>query len=285
MAGKKALKPETEVKDIITTEASATPAETATTPVADAAPKARKKPGPKPGTPRKPRTPKAPAKAETGVAADVKDTAVADKAPAAKAPKAAKKPAAKAAKAPKVAKKPAVKKPAAKAAKPAKATAAKPAKAAKAAAPKAAKPAKAAAPKAVKAPKTTAKKETAVDTKPAVKRGGAKKKELTINDFVNKTRAVYGKKSVSKKLPVLPVNIMLHGAFKGTFYILIKDGKIEVEPYRYDNLPVDISISADNYNLLLDGKYNVAEGIAASTFEVSVDDLRKALMAVEVLFS
>jgi hypothetical protein len=275
MAGKKTTAPEIEVKDSATVQANAetTPATPAAPAVAEKAPAAqtaqtapKKKPGPKAGAKKAPKAAKAPKAEKSAKAAKAPK---APKAAAAKAPKAA------AAKAPKAT---AAKAPKAAAAKAPKAAAAKAPKAAAAKAPKAAA---AKAPKAVKAPKAAAKAAPA-DT--AKKAGGKKKSGISYDDLVAKTRKVFGGKTVSKKLPVLPVNIILHGAVKGTFYILISAGKITVEPYRYEELPIDIAISADNFNLLLDGKYNVAEGIAASTFEISVDDLRKAIMAVEVLF-
>jgi histone H1/5 len=216
-----------------------------------AAPKAEKKPV-TPKAPKvekkpvekKPAAPKAP-KAEKKVAAP--------KTP--KAPKAAaKKPAAKKAVAPKaekpVAKKPAAKKPVAK---------------------------KPAAKKPV-AKKTTAKAES------TAKKERKSKNTMNYNAVVKIAQNALNGIKVSSKISKIPVNVILHGAAEGTFYILIEDGKVDVQPYRYEDSAADFKISADNFIALANGKFEISVGMSNRTLEIT-GDYKKAMIACFALFS
>jgi hypothetical protein len=133
-----------------------------------------------------------------------------------------------------------------------------------------------------KAPaKKPAAKAPAKAAQPAAKQS---KSKLTYEGLVAAADAKLGKVKPSKKLPKIPFNVVLHGAVDGVFYVLIEDGKVDVQPFRYEDSAVDFSISADNFVLLLDGKFKIGEGVAAGTFQIS-GDMKKAFIAVAELFA
>jgi hypothetical protein len=154
----------------------------------------------------------------------------------------------------------------------------KPAKAAKPAAVKAEKPVKA-----VKTAKTTAKKGTTAE-KPAPKTRGPRKKSISFDEVVALAQTTLNAVKPSDKIMKIPVNIILHGGAEGTFYVLIENGAVDVQPYRYEDSAVDIRISTDNFIKLTEKKFAVAEGIASRTFEVT-GDYKKAMIACFALFA
>lgn len=175
------------------------------------------------------KTEAAPAKAVS--AKDDAKTAVkaatADKKPAAKKTAAAKKPAAK-----KTAEKPAAKK-----------TAAKTTASAKAAKPEA---------------KTTAKA-----AKPA-KKGGRKPKELTAEDICAKIAKKAGKAKAAKIDGTIAVEFKVYGWDNNDenhkfIYIEVKDGKLTVAPYQYDDCTLKADIPLADIVAFADGKLSLKD--------------------------
>lgn len=174
--------------------------------------------------------------------AQVKETvkavkeAPAEKKPAARKTAAAKKPAAK-----KATEKPAAKK-----------TAAKTEKA----------PVKAAKPEAKTAGKAAAKtsKTAAVaKTEPTVKRGGRKPKALTVEDICTKLTKKASKAKAAKISDIIAVELKIYGWENNNenhkfIYIEVKDGKLTVAPYQYDDCTLKADIPLADITAFAEGK-------------------------------
>ncbi len=74
----------------------------------------------------------------------------------------------------------------------------------------------------------------------------------------------------------LAVQINITGKNEGVFYVEIKDGRVNIEPYEYIDRNCAITVSMTNFNKLLDGKLDAVA--AYTTGKLKVDgDLGKAL--------
>lgn len=63
----------------------------------------------------------------------------------------------------------------------------------------------------------------------------------------------------------------------GTFYVEIKDGKINIEPYEYNDRDVLIQTSADNLKAIVDGKLGIEKALLTRKVVVS-GNLQKAML-------
>lgn len=72
------------------------------------------------------------------------------------------------------------------------------------------------------------------------------------------------------------IQINLTGEDAGTFYVEVKGGRLSIEPYPYNDRDVEITISGENFQKLIDGKL---DPVAAFTFGKlkAQGDLGKAL--------
>ncbi len=72
------------------------------------------------------------------------------------------------------------------------------------------------------------------------------------------------------------VNITDKGEDGGVFYVEVKDGKVSVEPYEYNDRDCSITMTNKNFNKLIDGKLDPV--VAFTTRRLKVDgDVGKAL--------
>ena len=98
---------------------------------------------------------------------------------------------------------------------------------------------------------------------------------MTFEEILEKVKEVGAKADVSN-MDFLAVQINLTGDAAGTFYVEVKDHKVSVEPYDYADRNCALTISAENFLQLLDGKL---DPVKAFTFgKLKVDgDVGKAL--------
>ncbi|MBQ1311776.1 MAG: SCP2 sterol-binding domain-containing protein [Blautia sp.] len=80
----------------------------------------------------------------------------------------------------------------------------------------------------------------------------------------------------------LAVQVNITGDDGGTFYVEVKDGKIHVEPYEYNDRNCAVTINMENFLDLISGKL---DPVKAFTFrKLKVDgDLGKALEFANLL--
>lgn len=98
---------------------------------------------------------------------------------------------------------------------------------------------------------------------------------MTFDELLKKVKDIAGKADVSDK-DFLAVQVNITGKETGIFYVEVKDGKINVEPYEYNDRNCAISMSMDNFNKLLDGKLDPV--LAFTLGKLKVDgDVGKAL--------
>ena len=98
---------------------------------------------------------------------------------------------------------------------------------------------------------------------------------MNIEEIVVKAREVMGKTDISG-VNFLAVQVNLTGENGGVFYIEIKDGKVNVEPYSYNDRSCAITISPENFEKLIAGKLDPV--MAFTTGKLKVEgDVGKAL--------
>ena len=98
---------------------------------------------------------------------------------------------------------------------------------------------------------------------------------MTFNELLEKVRGLAGKADVADK-DFLAVQINITGKESGVFYVEVKDHKINVEPYEYNDRNCAITMNMTNFNKLIDGKLDPI--IAFTTGKLKVDgDAGKAL--------
>ncbi len=98
---------------------------------------------------------------------------------------------------------------------------------------------------------------------------------MTFNELVEKVRGIAGKVDASDK-DFLAVQVNITGKDSGVFYVEVKDHRINVEPYEYNDRNCAVTMSMTDFNKLLDGKLDPV--IAFTTKKLKVDgDVGKAL--------
>lgn len=131
--------------------------------------------------------------------------------------------------------------------------------------------------------KTTGKKAGAKETaeKAPAKRGG-RKKTVTLNNVVEAARKNVSGAHLSKIKYPIAVNVELNGSAEGIFYIFVSDGKIAVEPYKYDDYDVYIRADADEFMNVMNGKKNIYDALADGLIKVD-GNTKKAVLFIHAV--
>ena len=78
------------------------------------------------------------------------------------------------------------------------------------------------------------------------------------------------------------MQVNITGEGEGVFYVEVKDHKVSVEPYEYNDRNCAITMNMKNFNKLLDGKLNPV--VAYTLGKLKVDgDVGKALEFSELI--
>lgn len=80
----------------------------------------------------------------------------------------------------------------------------------------------------------------------------------------------------ASKTDFLAVMVTLTGKNGGVFYVEIKDKKVNVEPYEYNDRSCEIVMTAENFLKFIDGKLNPVAAYTLGKLKVN-GDLGKAL--------
>lgn len=80
----------------------------------------------------------------------------------------------------------------------------------------------------------------------------------------------------------LAVMVTLTGKNGGVFYVEVKDGKVSVEPYEYNDRSCEIIMTAENFVKFLDGKLGTVAAYTLGKLKVN-GDLGKALAFSKLL--
>ena len=98
---------------------------------------------------------------------------------------------------------------------------------------------------------------------------------MTFNELVEKVRGLAGKVDANGR-DFLAVQVNIEGKENGVFYVEDKDGRINVEPYEYNDRNCAVTMNLTNFNKLIDGKLDPV--LAFTTGKLKVDgDIGKAL--------
>lgn len=98
---------------------------------------------------------------------------------------------------------------------------------------------------------------------------------MTFEELLTKVRDLASKTDASGR-DFLAVQVNITGNEGGVFYVEVKDGRINVEPYEYNDRNCAITINMTNFNKLIDGKLDPI--LAFTTGKLKVDgDAGKAL--------
>ena len=104
---------------------------------------------------------------------------------------------------------------------------------------------------------------------------------MTFEEILTKVREMAKGYDVSGT-NFLAVQINLTGKNGGVFYVEIKDGRVSIEPYEYNDRNCAITISSDNFLKLIDGKLDAV--VAFTLGKLKVDgDIGKALEFANLL--
>ena len=104
---------------------------------------------------------------------------------------------------------------------------------------------------------------------------------MTLDELLEKVRGIAANADVSDK-DFLAVQVNITGEGEGVFYVEVKDHKVSVEPYEYNDRNCAITMNMKNFNKLLDGKLNPV--VAFTLGKLKVDgDVGKALEFSELI--
>ena len=93
---------------------------------------------------------------------------------------------------------------------------------------------------------------------------------MTFNETLEKVRAIAAKADISGK-DFLAVEVDLTGSDPGVFYVEIKDGKIAVEPYEYNDRSCKVTMDTADFNKLADGKLDPIMAFTIGKLKVEGD--------------
>ena len=105
---------------------------------------------------------------------------------------------------------------------------------------------------------------------------------MEFKELFTKAKETFSKADVSSVTGKLAYQYDITGEKGGSFYIEIKDGIMNIEPFEYDDRDVKFTISPENFIKQLEGKLN--SSIAYTTGKLKIEgDLGKALMLKNML--
>ena len=94
---------------------------------------------------------------------------------------------------------------------------------------------------------------------------------MTYEELVERARTATKKTQVSKAVGHMAYQFNIKGEAEGAFYIEIDDGKINVEPYEYDDRDVIVVTSAQMLINIIDGKIRALDAYANGQITVYGD--------------
>ncbi len=105
---------------------------------------------------------------------------------------------------------------------------------------------------------------------------------MTYEEVVREVRAVAAKADVGKISGNVVFQFNIEGEAEGAFYLEVRDGKVDVQPYEYYDRDVLVTCTADTLLKIVKGKLDPVFAFTARKIRVE-GDLGKALMLKEVV--
>ena len=105
---------------------------------------------------------------------------------------------------------------------------------------------------------------------------------MTYEQIVEKVKKALKKVDASGVKEHLAVQVDVYGEGEGAFYIEVKDGKVDVQPYEYFDHDLRIRCTAGEIISIVEGKKKIIEEVAAQNIEAlrnvaRIDDLAELL--------
>ena len=105
---------------------------------------------------------------------------------------------------------------------------------------------------------------------------------MTYEQIVEKVKKALAKVDASGVKGHLAVQVDVYGEGEGAFYIEVKDGKVDVQPYEYFDHDLRIRCTAGEIISIVEGKKKVIEEVAAQNIEAlrnvaRIDDFAELL--------
>ena len=105
---------------------------------------------------------------------------------------------------------------------------------------------------------------------------------MAFNELFKKAKAAFSKADPGVIKGKLAYQFDITGEGGGTFYVEIKDGAINIEPFDYHDRDVKLTLSVANFEKMLERKLNSA--LAFSTGKLKIEgDIGKALELKKLL--
>ena len=93
---------------------------------------------------------------------------------------------------------------------------------------------------------------------------------MKFDELLEKVRGLAAKADVSSS-DFLAIQVNITGDEGGTFYVEVKDRKINIEPYEYNDRQCAITMNMDNFNKLLDGMLDPVFAFTTGKLKVAGD--------------
>ncbi len=90
---------------------------------------------------------------------------------------------------------------------------------------------------------------------------------MTYEKIVEKVKKALAKVDASGVKGHLAVQVDVYGEGEGAFYIEVKDGKVDVQPYEYFDHDLRIRCTGDEIVAIAEGKKKILEEVAAENIE------------------
>ena len=90
---------------------------------------------------------------------------------------------------------------------------------------------------------------------------------MTYEKIVEKVKKALAKVDASGVKGHLAVQVDVYGEGEGAFYIEVKDGKVDVQPYEYFDHDLRIRCTGDEIIAIAEGKKKILEEVAAENIE------------------
>ena len=105
---------------------------------------------------------------------------------------------------------------------------------------------------------------------------------MTYEQIVEKVKKALAKVDASGVKGHLAVQVDVYGEGEGAFYIEVKDGKVDVQPYEYFDHDLRIRCTAGEIISIVEGKKKIIEEVAAQNIEAlrnvtRIDDFAELL--------
>ncbi len=136
------------------------------------------------------------------------------------------------------------------------------------------------------APKKRGRKSGTTNSKAAAGKGG-RKKAVTRDAIIDAAKKRMKAADISKIKYPIALNLEINnfdGEDNKYIYILVNDGEISVEPYRYNDYDFSFRGDAENILNIMNGKTNIYDAFANGLIKIDGNNIKKAILFINAAF-